>query len=96
MASHFECSMLKLRGGLHRGMTVTVYYDPSNPDGSNKELLDGIQEGKDGPFYGPEQPSWDSEIRNPRKSSERAPPRTSVDQVQTGFQDSKTSTERQG
>ncbi|KAL8855678.1 MAG: hypothetical protein Q9178_007689 [Gyalolechia marmorata] len=36
-----------------RGMVVTVFLDPSNKKGSTKALLDRLQEGYYGPFYGP-------------------------------------------
>ncbi|KAL8922276.1 MAG: hypothetical protein Q9208_005246 [Pyrenodesmia sp. 3 TL-2023] len=34
-----------------RGMVITVYFDPSNEDSSNKKLLDMLQQGYFGPFY---------------------------------------------
>ncbi|KAL8755824.1 MAG: hypothetical protein Q9184_004682 [Pyrenodesmia sp. 2 TL-2023] len=34
-----------------RGMVITVYFDPSNEKGSNKKLLDMLQQGYFGPFY---------------------------------------------
>ncbi|CAL8584214.1 hypothetical protein XPA_009817 [Xanthoria parietina] len=37
----------------HRGMVVTVFLDPSNKNGSTKGLLDQVQDGYFGPFYGP-------------------------------------------
>ncbi|KAL8924561.1 MAG: hypothetical protein Q9172_002645 [Xanthocarpia lactea] len=36
-----------------RGMVVTVFLDPSNKKGSTKALLDKLQDGYFGPFYGP-------------------------------------------
>ncbi|KAL8847911.1 MAG: hypothetical protein Q9221_007042 [Calogaya cf. arnoldii] len=36
-----------------RGMVVTVFLDPSNKTGSTKHLLDLLQNGHFGPFYGP-------------------------------------------
>ncbi|KAL8931098.1 MAG: hypothetical protein Q9208_000201 [Pyrenodesmia sp. 3 TL-2023] len=33
------------------GMVVTVYFDPSNEQSSNKKLLDMLQQGHFGPFY---------------------------------------------
>lgn len=34
-----------------RGMVVTIYYDPMNPEFSNKDILDRLQNGEWGPFY---------------------------------------------
>ncbi|KAL9023975.1 MAG: hypothetical protein Q9180_008035, partial [Flavoplaca navasiana] len=36
-----------------RGMVVTVFLDPDNKNGSTKSLLDRLQNGGYGPFYGP-------------------------------------------
>ncbi|KAL8767920.1 MAG: hypothetical protein Q9209_005708 [Squamulea sp. 1 TL-2023] len=36
-----------------RGLVVTVFLDPSNKKGSTKTLLDQLQNGYFGPFYGP-------------------------------------------
>ena len=36
-----------------RGMVVTVYLDPQNQAGSTWDLLDRLQNGEYGPFYGP-------------------------------------------
>ncbi|KAL8921193.1 MAG: hypothetical protein Q9172_004155 [Xanthocarpia lactea] len=36
-----------------RGIVVTVFLDPSNKKGSTKALLDKLQNGDFGPFYGP-------------------------------------------
>ena len=55
-----EWVKLSLLDDLVRGVTVTIYYERGNPDRSNKELLDRIQNGVDGPFYGPKQPSEES------------------------------------
>ncbi len=35
----------------HRGVVVTIIYDPSNPKGSNDESLAAIERGEFGPFY---------------------------------------------
>ena len=32
-------------------MVVTIYYDPTNPNGSTKDMLDRLQNGGFGPFY---------------------------------------------
>ncbi len=34
-------------------MVVTVYTDPRNPHWSTTQLLDTLQNGEYGPFYGP-------------------------------------------
>lgn len=34
-----------------RGMVVTIFYDPANPQGSNAALLNRLQDGGFGPFY---------------------------------------------
>jgi len=34
-----------------RGMVVTIYYDPMNPEFSNKDILNRLQNGEWGPFY---------------------------------------------
>ncbi|KAL8723014.1 MAG: hypothetical protein Q9225_000631 [Loekoesia sp. 1 TL-2023] len=36
-----------------RGMVVTVYLDPANKKCSTKQILDQLQQGYWGPFYGP-------------------------------------------
>ncbi|KAL2040627.1 hypothetical protein N7G274_006606 [Stereocaulon virgatum] len=36
-----------------RGMVVTIYFDPRNPVHSTKTLLDKLERGDFGPFYGP-------------------------------------------
>lgn len=34
-------------------MVVTIFHDPMNPDHSTEDLLDRLQSGGFGPFYGP-------------------------------------------
>ncbi|CAF9930660.1 hypothetical protein IMSHALPRED_008245 [Imshaugia aleurites] len=34
-----------------RGMVVTIFLDPTNPQGSNAAVLNGLQNGEYGPFY---------------------------------------------
>ena len=34
-------------------MVVTVYLDPLNPQCSTPRLLNGLEDGEFGPFYGP-------------------------------------------
>ena len=34
-----------------RGMVVTIYFDPQNPQGSNMEVLNRLERGDFGPFY---------------------------------------------
>ena len=36
-----------------RGMIISIYLDPTNTQGSTKEVLNAIKEGNHGPFYGP-------------------------------------------
>ena len=38
----------------HDGVIITILYDPDNPDFSTKERLECLEEGRDGPFFGPE------------------------------------------
>ncbi|KAL8993305.1 MAG: hypothetical protein Q9169_006441 [Polycauliona sp. 2 TL-2023] len=40
-----------------RGMVVTVFLDPENKKGSTEPLLDALQNGHYGPFYGPQIPN---------------------------------------
>ncbi len=40
-------------GDSERGMVITVYLDPSDKEKSNEQLLDRLQQGHFGPFYGP-------------------------------------------
>ncbi|KAI4237661.1 MAG: hypothetical protein LQ349_001690 [Xanthoria aureola] len=35
-----------------RGMVVSVFLDPDNKEGSTQDLLDSLQRGRFGPFYG--------------------------------------------
>lgn len=34
-----------------RGLIVKVYTDPANPEGSTLEMLNGLRDGRFGPFY---------------------------------------------
>lgn len=40
-----------VEGDTERGMVITVFFDPNNEQGSNKKLLDSLQQGHFGPFY---------------------------------------------
>lgn len=55
-----------------RGVVVSVYYDPLNPDHSNTASLDKLQNGEYGPFYGPNRPYTETPSRVKQFQANRA------------------------